>query len=351
MASTKKHGIPFQEFQDAIKRKDIAPIYFFFGEEEYLLERALEMLKHAVLDDLNSGFNLDVLYGGDVDGNDIISFASMFPMMGERNMVIVRDFDKLPDKDKLLSYLDHPSPTTILVIIAAEPDFRLKIYKALETKSVTVGFEQLKDYQIPGWLKNTIQASGKTISEDAIQLLHTCSDRSLRKIQNEIDKLYTYIGDRNNITVEDVNAVTGVTREFNVFELNKTLGSKDLVHALDIVSRMLETGESPSYILASVTKYFQKLWVVQEILQKKRSIQEIAKFLNMNPAYTKYAEEYANAAAKYTNDEFEGVFSSLVEADRRLKLSDADMSLIMTVLVYKIINKQESMHTMMVEHL
>jgi DNA polymerase III subunit delta len=339
MARSKNPGISIEEFHDALKKNKIAPLYFFFGEEDFLLEEALEKLKNTALDDSSRGFNLDLFYGGETDGKDVISHASMFPMMGDRKVVIVRDFEKLPNKEVLIPYFENPSSTTVLVIISSNVDLRLKTYKLLSERAVTIKFDQLKDYQIPGWMKSRIESLGKTISQDAIQLLHTYSDRSLGEIQNEIDKLFTYVAERKNIMVDDVNAVIGVRREYNIFELQKTIGSRNIPRSFEILDRMLESGEKANLLIASLTKYFQKLWVVQEMRQKGKTVQDIAKFLNLNPQYPKFVEEYTNASYNFSLNEFERIFDSLIEADTKLKTSGGETRLIMTVLLYGLINR------------
>jgi DNA polymerase-3 subunit delta len=339
MARSKNPGVSAEEFQDALKKHKVAPLYFFFGEEDFLLEEAVEALKQSTLDEASRGFNLDMFYGGECDGKDIVSYASMFPMMGERKVVILRDFDKLSNKEVLIPYIERPSPTTVLLIISANVDLRLKIFKLLSEKAVTIKFDQLKDYQLPAWIKHRIESKGKTISQDAVQLLHTYSDRSLREIQNEIDKLFTYIAERKNIEVQDVNTVAGIRREFNIFELQKSIGLRNMARSFEILDRMLESGENATPIIASLTKYFQKLWVVQEMRQKGKAIADIAKFLNINPQYPKFVEEYTVAAFNFTLDDFGRIFDALIDADTKLKTSGGEVKLVMTVLLYNLINR------------
>ncbi|HEV8537348.1 MAG TPA: DNA polymerase III subunit delta [Bacteroidota bacterium] len=321
----------------AIEKKDFAPIYLLYGEEELLLEETLQQLINAAVDEATGSFNLDIVYGNEIEGTRVASLASTFPMMAERRVVVVREFDKLANKDSLIPYLDRPSPSTSLVLVAAKPDFRLKFYKSVKEKGVAVEFKQLYDSDIPRWINKRVTRLGKSISVEACQLMQSYVGRSLREIQNEIDKLMIYVGERASIEVGDISALVGVSRQFNVFELQNAVGARNATRALEILEHMLDAGEQPIGIIVMLTRYVQKLWVLRDCVARGMSDQAIAGVLKISPKAAYFLEAEKRAAGKFSDSEIERCFTFLRRADERLKTSDGDAKLIMTLLLYHIV--------------
>jgi DNA polymerase-3 subunit delta len=324
--------------RSALKKKEFAPVYLFHGDEDFLITETVDLLVQQALDEAGKSFNFDVIYGGDADPKSIAATAAMFPMMSERRVVIVKEFDKLSDKEQLLPYISNPSPTTCLVLIASEADLRLKIYKTLKEHADVVEFPQFKEYQIPNWIEERIIQRGKRITPEAVQIFHAQTDRSLRELQNEIDKLFIYIGDKPVIDADDVSNIVGISKEFNNFGLQKAVGEKNLEKALSIMDQMMERGEVPAPTIATLTGFFQKLWMVQEMMQKGVSPKEMAAALDMkHPSATYFITEYTEAARKFSSAEVENAFLTLNETDTKLKSSQEDKNLLMTLMLYRIV--------------
>ena len=226
MPRSKHNGTSLEQLESEFRQKKFAPIYLLYGEEDYLVEQAVNSLIENALDDDTKGFNLDVVHGNSVDGRDIVSLASAFPMMAERRVLILRDMDRLPNKELLLPLIEKPVSSTVMVLISAKPDFRLKVLKSLEKTARVVEFLQLYENEVPGWIGARIEKLGKRVSHEACQLIHASVGRSLREIQNEIDKLFIFVGQKETIGEEDVAHVVGMSKQFNVFELQRTIGSR-----------------------------------------------------------------------------------------------------------------------------
>lgn len=338
MAKEKEKSASLERLAISFNQKEFAPLYLFYGEEDFLIEGAVNLLVGHAIDQSSRSFNLDILYGGDVDVRDVVSHASLFPMMAERRAVVVRDADKLVtselSREILLRYLEHPLPSTILVFIMETVDMRLTIFKAFQERGVVVEFKQLYENQIPDWIAKRVEKFGRRITPEACQLMQAHVGKSLREIHNEIEKLFVYVGEKKVIEVGDVAAVVGMSRMYNVFELQKAIGQGNLAWSIEIVEHMLDAGELPLGIIVMLTWYFQKLWVLPSLQKQVRSEYELASALHVSPYFIK---EYIAAARRFPPSHIEHAFTALLEADATLKSTQEDPKLVMTTLVYKLI--------------
>jgi DNA polymerase-3 subunit delta len=175
---------------------------------------------------------------------------------------------------------------------------------------------------------------GKDVDLEACRLLQAYIGNSLRAIQNELDKLFTYLGDRTRVTPEDVADVVGVTRGFTVFDLQNAIGKKSLEEALRIVKRMIETGETSQLTIVMLTRYFNLLWKLQNLLAHNTSETEALAATRISPYYFK---DYTAAIKQYSPTQIEHAFQVLLEADVQLKSTSPDPYHLMEMLVYSLI--------------
>jgi DNA polymerase III subunit delta len=334
---SKNGPISVAALEQAIGRREFSPVYLLYGEEDFLLEQTLKHFIDASVDEPLRGFNLDVVYGSEVDAKQVAALAASFPMMGDRRVVVVREFDKLPNKDPLLSYLQHPSPTTSLLLFSSKPDFRLKFYKTLRESSVAVESRPLYESEIPQWIGKNVEQRGKQISLQACQMMQNYVGRSLREIHNEIEKLFIYVGPKPEIGLDDINMVVGMSRQYNVYELQNAVGAKDPARALEIAERMLDSGEQPTGMVIMLTRYTQKLWIIRDSLARKKQKAEIAALLKISPKQMFWLDADMQNARNFTLRDLERGFLLLREADERLKTSNGDAKLVMTLLLYRLI--------------
>ncbi|MBI4536122.1 MAG: DNA polymerase III subunit delta, partial [Ignavibacteriae bacterium] len=306
----------YETLHAALSRKEFSAVYLFHGAEDYLADQATDAVINSALTKEERGFNLDIMYGAEADARDIVSHASSFPMMSERRVVVVREFDRLGNKELLSHYIDSPSPTTCLILLSTKPDFRKKPYLTARRNGVEIEFKPLYDNQIPSWIGRRIKEQGRTIDPEACRLLAAYVGTSLREIQNEIDKLYIYVGEKTAITAEDISAVVGSSREFNVFELQKAIGAKDIRRSTEILERMLDSGESATMIIVMLTRYFNILWKLYDLRRRGATTQQMASEGGVNPYFLK---EYLDVLTRFTLDEIEHSFELLAAADERLK--------------------------------
>jgi DNA polymerase III subunit delta len=336
---SKKEKLPsYDEFLEATKGKNYAAIYVFTGQEEYFVDDCTRRIAADLLTADTKAFNYDVLYGSKVEAKDVLALASSYPMMSERRVVIVKEFEKLvsgeQSKDLFAAYISKPLDSTCLVLISEAPDFRVKPFNELKKRGAVYGFPTLWDNQIPPWINARCRAMGKAIDADACNLLHAYAGNSLLALQNEFEKLFTFIGDRTQVTAEDVAAVVGVSKGFTIFELQNALGKRDLSESLRILQRMLDAGETPVMMIVMLTRYFTALWKIQGLLQNGLAEPSIASELKMSPFILK---NYLSAAAKFSTHDFERAFAALLDADLQLKSASPDPYHLMELLMYALV--------------
>lgn len=336
-----KEGTTYEDLLAGLARKQFAPVYLLYGEEDFLAAEALHAIIDAALTPEERGFNLDVMNGGESDTRDILAHASSFPMMAERRVVVVKDADKFSPKELelLANYVEQPSPTTALVLVATKPDMRKKPFPSIKKAGTVVEFKRPYENQIPAWITARVQKQGRQIAPDACKLLSAYVGASLREIQNEIDKLAIYLGDKKSITVDDVAAVVGMSKEFTVFELQKAIGTKDIRRSTEIMERMLDAGESVPFIIVMLTSYFITLWKLADIQRKGGSNSDMASEARVNPYFLK---EYLEVLHRYSGGEIERAFGLLAGADEQIKTTSTDPRQVMTSLIVRLIGFDES---------
>lgn len=303
-------------------------MYFFYGEEDFLIDEAVDSLIAEVLPQESRSFNLDVLYGNEVDARDVVAHANSFPMTVDRRVVILREYERLEDREILQSYVQNPSPTTVLVLVSKKTD------AAIRGKTATVEFRRLYDSELPAWITERGSLYGKRISRDASELLIMYVGASLRALGSEIEKIAIYVGEKKTIDGEDVAAVVGISKSYNVFELTKAVGDRDLKRSIEILERMMEFGEYPPMMVAALTKHFMTLLKLAEGRRRKMSESEIAASIRSSP---KRVGEYLTQLRQYSPADLEKSFSSLARADEKLKFTGEDPRSVMTVLLHELI--------------
>jgi DNA polymerase-3 subunit delta len=339
MAKSKSNGLSYEDIESSIRQKIFSPVYLFYGEEDFLIKQTVDLLIKHSLNEAAKSFNLDIVQGSDLDARGVISLASAYPMMSDLRVVIVRDFDRLADKEALIPLIEKPPPTTVLVLISEKADFRLKLYKSLQTLAVTVKFNQLYEDKIPTWITNRIMKLEKEITSEACQLLQSHVGRSLREIQNEINKLFIYLGDKKIIDIDDVNAVVGMSKRYNIFELQNAIGNKNFTSAQDILTHMLDAGEYPVGIIIMLTKYFQKLWIIHDFIENKITRDELIETLRLSFKQIPHLNDEIAIAKNYSSSSIERSFSVLSETDEKLKSSSQDEKLLLTLMLNGLLSR------------
>ncbi|MFQ5864902.1 MAG: DNA polymerase III subunit delta [bacterium] len=327
------------DFIAHIQKKQFSPVYFLYGKEDYFIEDALNRLIDAACDSATKDFNLDVFYGNEVEGAKIFDAASSYPMLADTRVVVVKEVDKLSASglELLNKYLDKPASSTILVIISGKSGLRNKAISNIKSKSLWVECRPLYDRQVPKWIQDHLKEKGLEISQEAVLLIHVRVGNNLRDIVNELEKIVLNLEGRKRIEPADVQNVVGLSRSYSVFDLTDAIGHKDLDKSLTILSRLLQSGESPTGILALITRHFVNLMKVKGAVAQKNSNDEITALTGIPPFFIAKTKEMAN---NFSADQLNLIFEYLLETDLILKTSRQPPKIAMETLLINIIKNR-----------
>lgn len=345
-----------------LKRKIYKPVYFLCGEEPHYIDLIADYIEHNVLDESEREFNQTVVYGKEVDLVSILGLARQFPMMSEYNVVIVKEAQDLRDLGKatgseasrekaasnpnspqmqLQSYLANPLSSTILVFAFKykTPDKRSALSKALQKHAVYLETKRLYDNQLPDWIGSYVKEKGYTVTPKASLLLSEFLGNDLSKIANEINKLLINLPSGQEISDVIVQNNIGISKDFNVFELQDALGKKDILRVNRIIIYFAgNERENPApMVLANLYGYFTKILRYQFIPDKSNKF-ATAQAMGVNPFFI---DGYATAARNYSTQKLKVIFSLLKEYDLKTKGVDnfsISYGELMKELMYKILH-------------
>jgi DNA polymerase-3 subunit delta len=302
-----------------IKNGQIKPIYFLMGEEAYYIDKIADYIEQNVLTEDEKGFNQTVLYGRDVTIEDIISTAKRFPMMAERQVVIVKEAqDLLRTIEQIERYTDDPVPTTVLVFCYKYKtiDKRKKFTKNIEKIGVLFESKKLYENQVGDWITRLLKSKGYGIEPKATAMLVEFLGTDLSKINNELEKLQIVLPKQSTITAKDIEENIGFSKDFNVFELRKAIGERNQLKAYQIVQYFSENPkENPILMVtALIFGYFQQLLQYHGL--KDKSSKNVAAALKINPYFTK---DYELAARNFPMKKVSAAIAKLRDMDVKSK--------------------------------
>jgi DNA polymerase-3 subunit delta len=326
------------EFAKSLEKGEIAPLYYFHGDEPYLIERGVKRLMGLTVPRDSRDFNLDIFYGKECRGDEIATAAQTLPMFAERRVVLVRRSSELPAPalDKLTEYVADPSPTTCLIFEGEKIDQRKKFFLEIRKKGMLVEFKRLYENQLAPFIREEAAVYGKKVEPAALEMLVYLVGNNLQELAAEMEKVATFIGNRDMVKVADIREIVSDTKVDTVFELANALGEKETGKALRSLNTILRDGEAPLMVLAMLTRHFRQLWRVKELCEKKVPTQEISRATGINPYFIKGIVEQAR---NYRLSEFRGIFERFFETDLALKTSGGKPVSLMECLVMDICGK------------
>lgn len=338
-----------------IKQNKYAPVYFLQGEEPFFIDSIADYIENNALNESERGFNQVVLYGKDTDMGTVLSNAKRYPMMSDRQVVIVKEAQEIRDLQKnikekingkevevnlLEEYVKNPLPSTILVLCHKYKtlDGRKSLAKNIDKYAVLVNSKKLYDNQLPDWINKFISSKGYKINTKASMLLAEFLGNDLSKINNEVEKLSISLKQGSEIDENTVLNNIGISKEYNIFELQAALGKRDVLKANRIINHFAANPKENNAIsvVANLYGYFSKVMLVHTSADKND--RALAPLLEVHEFFVK---DYKSAAQNYPIDKLYQVISSLRTADLQKKgvladsMEDGD---IMKELVFKILH-------------
>ncbi len=302
-----------------IKSGNIKPIYFLMGEETYYIDKISDFIEKTVLTEEEKGFNQMVLYGRDSNIDDIVSNAKRFPMMAERQVVIVKEAQDLSRTiENLVSYAENPQPSTILVICYKYKtlDKRKKLSKTIEKHGVLFESKKLYENQVGDWIRRVLSGKSYTIEPKATLMLVEFLGTNLSKINNELEKLLLILPEGSLITAAHIEENIGISKDFNNFELRKAVGAKHILKANQIINYFAQNPRSNPLVMtiSLLNSFFTQLLIYHSLKNKSKS--NVAKALRVNPYFV---GDYDVAARNYPMRKVSQTISLLREADLKSK--------------------------------
>lgn len=302
-----------------IRDGTIRPIYFLMGEEPYFIDKLAEFIGDAILTEEEKGFNQMVLYGKDTALDEILAIAKRYPMMAERQVVIVKEAQHLSRTiEDLASYADNPQLSTVLVICYKykKLDKRKKLHKALHKHAVVFESRKLYENQVSEWIRTLLKGKGYSISHKAALLLVEYLGTDLSRISNELDKLLISLPAASEISPADIEEHIGISKDYNNFELKKAIGERDMRKAARIVHYFSENPkENPFVVTVTLLhNFFSQLLQYHGLTD--HSPKNVAGALHINPYFV---SEYQTAARNYPMKKVSQIISELREMDLKGK--------------------------------
>ena len=254
------------------KNENFEPVYWLEGEEDFYIDEVVEYAEKNILSKDEAAFNLSTFYGKDAQWADVINACRRYPMFSERQLVLLKEAQHMRDIDKLESYIDRPLGSTIFIIAykGKTLDGRNKLAKLLKKRGQLFVSKKIYDNQLPAWTNGYMQSRGYEISTKALMLLVDHVGNDLNRIANEVDKLSMNLGSNKKITEDDIEKYIGVSKEYNISELQQALSKKDLAKTIKIIQYFDANPKAAPlpWLLLSLYNHFSKMLVVSTMSDK-----------------------------------------------------------------------------------
>lgn len=322
-----------QELDRAVAEHRFPKLLYLYGEETFLLERALHRLRDAALPPESWDFNLTVVHGKELIAARLLEILETFPVFAAHRLVLVKEAQLIPaaQLEGLLDYLKHPVAESLLVFTGDKIDGRKKFFQDFKKYGELVEFKKPYDNQIPAFIKDQAKIAGRSFTEDAMALFCRRVNSNLQEIHGELVKLFAYLGERRLVDVADVAAVVSDTRAGSVFELTNLVGRRQAAEAVRLLNRLLEDGVAPLVILTMLVRHFRQLWKAKELQQRRESSKEIARQVGMNPYFL---EGLLAQTGSFSAGELRRAFELFLQTDLALKSSGAHPSALLEQLLF-----------------
>lgn len=303
-----------------LESKKIKPIYFFYGDEPYLIDQIPSRFKQSVLDESTYDFNYSLFYAGDADIQIIKDTIETLPVMTMQRLVIVKNCQQFNEKEwqDLQSVISNPVESTVLVMMADKIDKRKKGIKLLMDHAVTSEFKKPYENQVPQWINYIAQGFELKFTQEATHRIHRLVGNNLSEISHQIEKIKNFVGDKSTVDLDDVNNVVSSSREESVFDFTKAIGKKDRVTALEQLVQLIDQGQSEIGIVSLLARHMRILLTVRSGLDNGIGGTKLASIAQV-PTY--FIEGYCDQAKVWPVKKIEEAMVILSDTDRALKSS------------------------------
>jgi DNA polymerase-3 subunit delta len=326
----------FAELKKRLQRRDLPALLFFHGEDVDSLEEGLRLTVESLLEPDQRDFNLQQFTGRDNDIEGILNAAQTLPVLAPRRVVVVKNVQELAAAHQplLIDYLRQPVPQTVLVLTATSADKRQRLFQTLAKNGLWVDFPRPRESQLAVLVKEKGAGRGVRFAGDALALFcQRCGTESVNW-QAELEKLFSFLGERKLATVEDIAEATLDGSAVSVFDVINAVGRCDETPALTLLRQLLEEGAAPLFALSMLIRHFRQLWICETMGRQGADGAAIARQADFRPFFL---ERMMGQAARFTSQEYQRIFEWFMETDRTLKSSSTDGAPVLESLVARIV--------------
>jgi len=340
--------LTFEQIIADLKKKIYKPIYYLMGDESFFIDQITNYIDKNILPEEEKAFNQTVFYGKDITLGTLLDTARRFPMMSNYNVIILKEAQNLPGieglpaekTDPFLLYVENPPPSTILVINLREKslDKRKKLYKSLEKNAVLFESKRIYENKVGAWIIDHLKNIGYSIDIKAAELMASHLGNDLSKVVQEIEKLTIVVPKGKTISLKEIEDNIGISKDFNIFELQDALGKKDVYRSNLIITHLGQNPKTKSIIplISFLYSFFTKILMIHSATDK--SNQALASLLGVNPFFLR---DYMDTARNYNRAKCIHIIGFLREYDTKSKGIDSpsvDDIELMRELIYKILH-------------
>ncbi len=301
-----------------IDQGDIAPLYLFYGEERFLIERLVRKLREAIVIPEQAEFTYYRFYGEEVQLLDLLEILNGFSLFATRRLVILQHSEKLKKNtlEPLIAYCQHPSEFNCFVCITEKPNLKDPLYAAISKNGVVVQLRRLYRNHLGGWLEREARQLGYRLAPEASSYMVETGGEDLAILYSELLKVITYAGEKKTLTLKEVAAVVGETKIHSVFDFTEALARRQIGKGLKALDRLLTHGEPPLLLLRMIGRQFRHLWQVKLYRQAGDSPEQIGKKIGLHRYFLK---DVLQNSAHFSEEELREILQRLVQLDIALK--------------------------------
>lgn len=323
---------------EKLKRGEIEPAYFLYGEESYLIEQLIHTIARKFVVEPEKEINYFLRFAPDNSLDDILALTAGGGLFAAKKIVVLKDYQNLknPDLAGLLKYLQHPNPDICLLIIARTDQIKQSKFKNLQGQLPFVQVQPLKNRELADFIRAEFKAFNKNVTDEAINTLIFMVGDQIHDLRTEIVQVCNYAIDREDIGVTEIEEVVGVYVNQSVYEYIDAISSRDLATALFILHNLLERGESPGYFLTLLFRQISIMWKLKGFYDSgKRNDYEIGRELGI---YSNHLSKHKNHLSGWSTIQLKKAIEQIDECDRNLKTSQLRPNLLLDLLSFKLVH-------------
>ena len=336
----KQLNLRHYEFLKNPQKIESTNAFLIYGPENFYKDKILSKIENHFTDETSRDFDHITFYGDECSGTEIVEQLESLPFLAETKVVVIKNYDKMiaQKADLIATYLQNQMQTSILIIVAEKIDKRKSAGKLISQHCLNIECKQpYNSSELVRWLRDAQRARKFTMENSAVNLFANSIETNYFVANNELEKLLIYTKNARNITVEDVENVIGKTKTNTVFELQNSLGQKNLKKALTIIENMFSSTDDKIgiFVISMLTRFFLTIWKVNALQLHNLSNSEITS-RHLNEVFYKFRGDYIDYASHFSRTEVKQIFSLLLKADAELKSLPLTEKIILEPLIINI---------------